>query len=241
MKNNHFVIFYKIFLILLFFFILGFVFISCNYSSILSQKKIESLRATANELESELNQSELKLVNYNILTNNLNKLLSTVYYGSAVSTDFKNENKSFTAFSLFYNNSFYLITAGHCIEDDGVEYKDFKFKSNTSSGYWIYPKLIKYQIDHENNNDFAIFYSLDILKGLIIDSDFKEPSYVLGNTENKLNLFKEFTMVSESDCGSPILNTKSKVVGIVIKDNINFTPIEKVTDSIDKLPIEFNK
>jgi len=218
------------------FFILSLVFVGCSSKLSQAKKEIETLETEISELEDEASKKESELNDYGILTSNLNKLLSTVYYGSAVPVD-DGRNKNFTAFSLFYNNSFYLITAGHCIEYDGIEYTDFKFKSNIQ-GQWIYyPKLLHYQTDYENNNDFAIFYSPSIRKGLIIDPDDKEPKYILGNTERNLNLFKEFSMTFEGESGSPILSAQCKVVGIVIKNNSDFTPIEKVTKTIDKLDI----
>lgn len=239
MQKNNFLIIYRILLISMVFFILSLVFTGCSSKLSQAQKEIESLKIEISELEDEASKKESELKDYEILTSNLNKLLSTVYYGSAVPVD-EGRDKNFTAFSLFYNDGFYLITAGHCIEYDGIKYTDFKFKSNIR-GQWIYPELLHYQTDYENNNDFAIFYSPSIRKGLIIDPDDKEPRYVLGNTERKLNFIKELSTASEGESGSPILSAGCKVVGIVIKDNSDFTPIEKVTEAIDKLSLEFKE
>jgi len=180
-------------------------------------------------------QSE-QLSDYNILTGNLNKLLTTVYYGSAVpETDVGDKN--FTAFSMFYNDAFYLITAGHCIEYEGIKYTDFKFKSNTKT-YWIYPELLYYEADYMNNRDYAIFTLPHLRTGLIVEDEDMEPKYVLGNFKRQLNFFKEFYHAKEGESGSPILSSGCKLVGIVIKNNTDYTPISEVTRTIDRLLVE---
>ncbi len=228
MKKKSFIIINKIFLILLVFFILSLVFIGCKGRA---NQEIDSLKTEISELKDDAVKKETGLKQYDILTSNFNGLLSTLYYGTAVPSD-EGPNKNFTAFGLYYNDAFYLITAGHCIEYDGIKYTDFKFKSNFKNN-WIYPELLYYQNDYENNNDFAIFYHKAIRKGLIADLDDKEPRYVLGNIERKLNLFKKFSTAREGESGSPILNAGSKVVGVVIKNNGEFTPIEKVIDALE--------
>ena len=62
-----------------------------------------------------------------------------------------------------------------------------------------------------------------------------EPRYVLGNIERKLNFFKEFNTAREGESGSPILSKGCRLVGIVIKNNSDYTPIGEVTDAIDRL------
>ena len=98
---------------------------------------------------------------------------------------------------------------------------------------------VYYENDYENNQDFAIFCHRSIRKGLIIDNLNKEPKYILGNTNRKINIFKNFDTADEGESGSPILNSKCKLVGIVIKNNSNYTPIEVVTEAIDKLNNNF--
>ena len=63
-----------------------------------------------------------------------------------------------------------------------------------------------------------------------------EPRYVLGNIERKLNFFKEFDTAREGESGSPILNSSCHVIGLIIKSDGTFTPIEVVLDALDKLP-----
>jgi len=207
------------------------------------KKELSEAKNIINSLERELSQLKLKniqkekeLEKYNTMINNLNALLSTVYYGSAIS-EREGKEKNFTAFSVYYKNKFYLITAGHCIEYNGVKYTDFKFKSNNIN-VWIYPTLLYYENDYENNRDFAIFYYQPIRIGLIIDEIDKKSAYVLGNTQSSLNFLKIFDTAEDGESGSPILSSGFKLVGLVIKNNNEYTPIEIVTEAIDTK--EFN-
>ena len=211
--------------------------ISCKKETNETALELDALISEIEKLEIESSVKDEEIKEFNILTNNLNLLLSTVYYGDAESVEC-GRKKNFTAFSIFYKDEFYLITAGHCIEYDGVNYINFKFKPN-SSEIWISPELIYYENDYENNQDFAIFCHRSIRKGLIIDNLNKEPKYILGNTNRKINIFKNFDTADEGESGSPILNSKCKLVGIVIKNNSNYTPIEVVTEAIDKLNNNF--
>lgn len=208
-------------------------FTSCKKEFNEAALEIEALKSEIEKLEIESSIKDEEIKTINILTNNLNLLLSTVYYGSAEPIDGGRE-KNFTAFSMFYKDEFYLITAGHCIEYDGIKYTNFKFKPN-STGTWIYPELIYYENDYENNRDFAIFRHRFIKKGLIIYDEDNDPKYVLGNTERKINIFKKFDAANEGESGSPILSSRCKLIGITIKSNDQYTPIEVVTKAIDKL------
>jgi len=208
----------------------------CLARSNIAEEEIKDLKIEIARLEKETEKQGEKLSDYDILTGNLNKLLTTVYYGSAT-PETEGREKNFTAFSMFYKDNFYLITAGHCIEYGGIKYTDFKFKSNTSS-QWIYPELLYYEADYMNNRDFGIFTYPNIRTGLIIDDEDTEPGYVLGNMERKLNFFKEFKQAKEGESGSPILSLGCKLVGIVIKNNTDYTPISVVTLAIDKLSID---
>ncbi len=208
----------------------------CSARSNIAEEEIKDLKVEIARLEKETEKQGEKLSDYDILTGNLNKLLTTVYYGSAT-PETEGREKNFTAFSMFYKDNFYLITAGHCIEYGGIKYTDFKFKSNTSS-QWIYPELLYYEADYMNNRDFGIFTYPYLRTGLIIDDEDTEPGYVLGNMERKLNFFKEFKQAKEGESGSPILSLGCKLVGIVIKNNTDYTPISVVTLAIDKLSID---
>ncbi len=205
----------------------------CSTRLSIAEKEIKDLKIEIAQLEEEAEEQSRQLSDYDILTGNLNKLLTTVYYGSAV-PETEGRDKNFTAFSMFYKDNFYLITAGHCIEYEGMKYTDFKFKSNTSS-QWIYPELFYYEADYMNNRDYGIFTLSCLRAGLIVDSEDTEPRYVLGNFERKLNFFKGFDHAKEGESGSPILSSGCKLVGIVIKNNTDYTPISEVTSTIDWL------
>ncbi len=205
----------------------------CSPRSSAAEKEIEDLKIEIAYLVEKTEQQSEELSDYDILTGNLNKLLTTVYYGSAVPETGGND-KNFTAFSMFYKDVFYLVTAGHCVEYEGIKYTDFKFKSNTSN-YWIYPELLYYEADYMNNRDYAIFTLSYVRTGLMIEDEDTEPKYVLGNFERKINFFKEFYHAREGESGSPILSSGSKLVGIVIKNNTDYTPISEVTRTIDRI------
>ena len=208
----------------------------CSTRLSIAEEEIKDLKIEIAHLEEETEEQSEQLSDYDILTGNLNKLLTTVYYGSAVpETDVGDKN--FTAFSMFYKDAFYLITAGHCIEYDGIKYTDFKFKSNTKD-YWIYPELQYYEADYMNNRDYAIFTLPHLRTGLIVEDEDTEPKYVLGNFKRRLNFFKEFDHAREGESGSPILSSGCKLVGIVIKNNADYTPISVVTRTIDELLVE---
>jgi hypothetical protein len=195
-----------------------------------SEKEIEDLKIKITRLQDRVDTLNEELSGKDTLTGNLNLLLSTVYFGSAVS-EADGHRKNFTAFTMHYRDKYYLITAGHCIKYDNVIYTDFKFKSN--EGQWVYPELLYYEADYNNCRDFAIFTSPYLRKGLIIENEDREPAYVLGNIERKLNLFKEFSSSIEGESGSPVLSKNCRLVGIVIKNNSDYTPIEAVTGTID--------
>lgn len=205
----------------------------CSNRLSIAEEEIRDLEIKIASLENEVEKKNEELSDHDILTRNLNILLTTVYYGSAVpETD--GRNKNFTAFSMYYKDDFYLITAGHCIEYEGLKYTDFKFKRNTGK-YWIYPELLYYESDYMNNRDFGIFTLSSIRTGLIIEDEDTEPIYVLGNIDRRLNFFKEFGKAEEGESGSPILSSGCKLVGIVIKNNTDYTPIGEVTQTIDRL------
>ena len=208
----------------------------CSTRLSIAEEEIKNLEIEIAQLQEETEEQNEQLSEYNILTGNLNKLLTTVYYGSGLS-ETEGREKNFTAFSMFYKDNFYLITAGHCIEYGGIEYTDFKFKSNTR-GQWIYPELLYYEADYMNNRDYGIFTLFHLRTGLVIDDEDIEPKYVLGNFERRLNFFKEFDHAKEGESGSPILSSGCKLVGIVIKNNTDYTPISEVTRTIDRLLAE---
>ncbi len=208
----------------------------CSTRLSIAEEEIKDLKIEIAQLEETAEEQSEQLSEFDVLTGNLNKLLTTVYYGSAV-PETEGRDKNFTAFSMFHKDNFYLITAGHCIEYNGIKYTDFKFKSNTNSS-WIYPELLYYEADYMNNHDYGIFTLSYLRTGLIVDDKDTEPKYVLGNFERKLNFFKGFEHAKEGESGSPILSSGCKLVGIVIKNNTDYTPISEVIRTIDRLLAE---
>jgi len=171
-----------------------------------------------------------------ILLNNMNKILSVVYFGTA-DEDATEEAKYFTAFSILYKDRYYIVTAGHCVEMDGLKYSNFKFRANKSS-IWVMPELLDYKNDYKNNVDYAIFYSgSPVNAGLIPAAPGEDmaPQYVLGSLEGSLNLIKRYSNAIEGESGSPVLNENCHVVGIIIKKDGAYTPIEVVLDALAKL------
>ena len=165
-----------------------------------------------NELANELQQ-------YKNLVNNLNELLSNVYevYGKVDNGNWV----SGTGFSIEYNNKFYLITAGHVIDNEYGIFKNLGFKVNGSG---VYPELIDYSI----NPDYAIFYSDKINQGFKINVIDSSNMFVLGY--GKLNHISNFygTHIA-GESGSPIINISGEVVGITTG---LFTDIDIVLDKL---------
>ncbi|NQT66188.1 MAG: hypothetical protein HQ569_01260 [Actinobacteria bacterium] len=185
-------------------------------------------------LKVDVGNVENKIESYKNLINNLNDLLANVYYGYAENN--KNESDGFTAFSINYNDKYYLITAGHAAHykyndiDTGV-YTYFKFKANFSNE-WIYPKLLTYENDFMGNRDYAILYSDKITNGLDFDLNNSYPEYILGNEDN--NIFKQFDIYNlvEGESGSPVVDIDGEVIGIATG---NFVDIDLVIEAIDNL------
>ena len=184
----------------------------------------------------DFNDRNARLSSAELLMNNTNLILSTVFFATA-DTEEREEAKDFTAFSIMYNDKYYVITAGHCVEMDGEKYKNFKFKANNKD-YFISLKLIDYESNYSSNIDYAIFYDpLIITTGLYpagTDED-QTPQYVLGNIERGLNLVKRYKDAKEGESGSPILNSKCHVIGIMIKKDGAYTPISEVLEAIDRI------
>lgn len=182
-----------------------------------------------------INDRMKKLSSAELLLNNTNLILKTVYFGTA-DTEEREEAKDFTAFSMVYKDKFYIISAGHCIEMDDIKYKNFKFKSNFSFN-WIYPDLITYRNDYANNNDYAIFYDKNITIGLIPAEPEEDltPQYVLGNFGRNINIIKRYKDAKEGESGSPILNYKCHVIGVMIKKNGDYTPIKVVLEALENI------
>lgn len=184
-------------------------------------EKIERLEADNTKLEAELEK-------YKELISGLNDSLGNVYY-------FYAENSggyvNGTGFSLNYNGNNYLITAGHCIENEYGKFGNFKFKANFSNE-WIYPKLLIYNVNYYADYDYAIFYSDKIKNGFIVGKP-KGLNIILGNSDAKLNTIRSITETHKrGESGSPIINANGEVIGILTG---GITYIDKVTEAIDSL------
>ena len=235
-KNVFFTVFLSIIIMLL-----SLVIFITLYNTSLIRKygqDLSNLAVSFAEIDGTINERTARLSSAEILLNNTNRILSTVYFGTA-DTDERKEAKDFTAFSIIYKDRFYLITAGHCIEFENIKYKNFKFMANNGKT-WVAPELLAYENDYTNNKDYAVFYKENLITtGLypaVKDGD-QTPQYVLGNIERDLNLIKKYKDARQGESGSPVINSKCHVVGIMIKKDGSYTPIQEVLDAIDKLGI----
>lgn len=192
------------------------------------------------KFDEDFNARIARLSSAELLMNNTNLILSTVFFATA-DTEEREEAKDFTAFSIMYNDKYYVITAGHCVEMDGEKYKNFKFKANNKDDF-ISLKLIDYESNYNSNIDYAIFYDPYIIRTGLYPAGTDEdqtPQYVLGNIERDLNLVKRYKDAKEGESGSPILNSKCHVIGILIKKNGSYTPISEVLEAIDRIKNDF--
>jgi hypothetical protein len=199
-------------------------------------KTLNNLASSYASINKELDERTAHLSTAELLLDNTNRILSTVYFGTADIGE-KEEAKDFTAFTMLYNKKFYLITAGHCIELGEEKYSNFKFKANNKS-YWLHPKLLAFENDYKNKRDYAIFYSEHLFTMGLIPASGKEdlePQYVLGNTERDLNLVKRYSDAIYGESGSPIINKKCHVVGVMITREGEFTPINTVLEALKKI------
>jgi hypothetical protein len=235
-KNIFFTVLLSIIIIML-----SLVIFITRYNTSLIRKygqDLSTLAVSFAKIDSTINERTARLSSSELLLNYTNSILSTVYFGTA-DTDERKEAKDFTAFSIIYKDRFYLITAGHCIEFENIKYKNFKFMANNGRT-WLTPELLAYENDSANNNDYAIFYENNLITmGLYAAAKDENqiPQYVLGNIERDLNLIKKYKDAIQGESGSPVINSKCHVVGIIIKKDGSYTPIQKVLDAIDKLGI----
>jgi hypothetical protein len=188
------------------------------------------------EINMKLNISKINQSSAELLINNTNVILSTVYFATADIKDQK-ETVDFTAFSIIYKEKYYIITAGHCIEIADGTLKNFRFRANNKN-YYITPKLIDFKNEPDRKLDYAIFYSPNIIRYGLYPASSKEdktPKYILGNIERDLNFIKQYESVKKGESGSPILNSECHVIGIIIKKNGEYTPIEVVLKALDEI------
>ena len=200
------------------------------------KNSISGLSTTINSMNENLVKSNSRLSGAELFLDNTNLILSTVYYGTS-DTETLERARDFTAFSLMYRDEFYILTAGHCVEMDGEKYTNFKFKANNRDEF-ISLQLIDYKSDYNNNLDYAIFYDHRLIRrGLYpaASDEDQTPQYVLGNTERNLNLIKRYSDAKEGESGSPVLNSRCHVLGIMIKKGGAYTPISVVLEALDRI------
>ena len=187
--------------------------------------EIVGLKEEVNTLDNDLELSNEEIDKYNNLLINLNELLSNVYYMECENSGYTNWG---TGFSIKYNNTYYILTAGHYLEDTEYntgKYYNFRFKVNDK---WIYPKLLTYEVT-ETTPDYAIFYSDKIKDGLKIDVNNTKPDYRLGI--NKL-IQENNNWGIDGECGSPIIDLDGEVIGIHVG---YISDIDDILQAIDNL------
>lgn len=169
-----------------------------------------------------------------VLLDNMNMLLSHAYIGSSTA---EQSAYTFTAFSIEYKGHYYIITAGHCVQDNYGEEGTFKFKANLSDE-WIYPELLDYKAEFWNLDDYAVFYGGGIKSGLPV-GDRKTPGkYLLGSTDKGLSIFRNLGDSSRrGESGSAVINEQMEAVGVYVVYGYVYTPIGLALDAIDKAVI----
>jgi len=192
------------------------------------ENEIDILNGQIDDLTVSLAIGKEETEKYAYLVRNLNNLLKNVYYGYASNNG---GSEYFTAFSIYYHGSYYLLTAGHCVKNEHGEFGNFKFKANFSDE-WIYPKLLVYDNDFNSNEDYAIFTDKKINNGFKIGKVYKK-NFILGSMDNRLNIIKELLKESiNGESGSPVININGEILGIFTG---GFTNIQIVLNRIDEL------
>jgi len=194
--------------------------------------RVDTLEEKLKNVEdvSYIEQLESQVARLKKLLDEINPLLKNIYIGSS---DPEEINYTFTAFSINYDGSFYIVTAGHCVADNYGEDGKFKFKANFSNK-WIYPELIGYKADFSNLDDYAVFYSNDIESGFKVSEIETEDNYLPGSIDKGLSVFRNLGDSSKrGESGSPVVNEYGEVVGIYVVYGLVYTPIQLALDLID--------
>jgi hypothetical protein len=222
-----------ILLILLILFTIG----CTKYVKVEPEPIIETVVKTVVVTETVIETVEVQDTECIDLIGNLNELLDNVYYvyGKNEYEDHYDESWG-TGFSLEYKDKFYLITAGHIVENEYGYFPNLGFKANFSDE-WIYPKLLCYEQNHEAIIDYAVFYSDKVDSGFTIDDDNDKGIYMFGNSELNINIIKSNEIKNVTgESGSPITDISAEVIGISIADIPEiYMPINTVLRAIDDL------
>lgn len=190
------------------------------------------------ELERKLEEAEEKNQKYDYLLRNLNSLLANVYIGISSNENWISGN--YVAFSIEYNDKFYLVTAGHCVhlefEGKNIKYTDFKFKANYSDD-WIYPKLLTYNNNYLANDDYAVFVSDKITDGFIIDTENNISKYKIIYPEISDKVIIDiYDGGIDGESGSPVIDIDGEITGIATTGtHLYNTKIDTVLQAIDNL------
>jgi hypothetical protein len=171
------------------------------------------------ELEKQLQSKDIEIKQYKDLISNLNELLGCVGHIEGTNSNYKNEG---TAFSIEYQDKYYIISAGHLVENEYGKFSNFKYKGIISVD------LLKYESDFNLNKDYAIFYSDKIKQGLDYNLENADTRFILGY--NDLIQILDYSALKEGQSGSPIININGKVVGIATGFR---TDIDKVIQALD--------
>ncbi|MHB1346414.1 MAG: hypothetical protein ACYCXK_02880 [Candidatus Humimicrobiaceae bacterium] len=211
--------------------------ITLSFKTFTLPLKAETDSGILAKTENDLKLTGIELEKHKYLLDNLNSIsLKTIYFGKAENEGI-GSGHFFTAFSLFYKEKFYLITAGHSIELDGEKYKNFQFKPNNRD-MWISPKLLYYKNDIDNNKDFAILEDPFNRNGLYPADKNLTPEYIFGNTSRGVNIVKIYNKGVSAifgESGSPVLNSECQVVGVLIKNKGEYTEIENVLAALEEI------
>jgi len=189
--------------------------------------EILELKEEVNTLENNLTLSKEELIKYRSLVDNLNELLSNVYYVYQKKSD--GSSIWGTGFSIEYQGNYYLVTVGHAIENEYGIFKNLGFKD--IGNRWVYPKLLAYENDFRGHRDYAILFSDKVTSGLNYALNNSFPQYMLGNLN--VNILRRYTRAGvDGECGSPIVDLSGEVVGIYTGD---FVDIDIILEAIDNL------
>jgi hypothetical protein len=200
-----------------------------EYNKLLSDYFKE--KGNVSDLEKKIASLQSEPEKLNAFLDNLNKMLKNVFIGSS---DPDPIQYTFTAFSIEYNEKYYVVTAGHCVQANYGAKGKFKFEANYK-GEWIYPQLLAYKAEFWNLDDYGIFSTDKLSSGLKIGSERTTDIYALGSTEKGLNIFRNLNTSSQfGESGSPVVNENGEVIGILVVAGLKYTPIQLVLDKIDK-------